>query len=150
VMTSDELPSFTLFPISGRVRFWEHLIRNACLVQSCTTRRGYLMVWAAISWYSISPFMTFHGRIALKTVLIRCIPWSTRYFRITMPFSKMTMPPNSRSYNCLVTVWRAWRWTAASSVASIITIFEYHWITLVSFGHSSDELIPTWKNSKGT
>jgi hypothetical protein len=30
-------------------------------------------------------------------------------------------------------VWRALRWTSASSLASTITIFE-HWTTLVSFG----------------
>jgi hypothetical protein len=30
-------------------------------------------------------------------------------------------------------VWRAWRWTSASSLVSIITRFEHHLTTLVSF-----------------
>jgi hypothetical protein len=31
-------------------------------------------------------------------------------------------------------VWRAWRWTSASSLASTITKFEHHLTSLVSFG----------------
>jgi hypothetical protein len=27
-------------------------------------------------------------------------------------------------------VWRAWRWTSASSLASAITRFEHHWTTV--------------------
>jgi hypothetical protein len=31
-------------------------------------------------------------------------------------------------------IWREWRWTSTSSLASTITAFERHWTTLVSFG----------------
>jgi hypothetical protein len=42
--------------------------------------------------------------------------------------------PNSHIWNCSVMVWRAWRWTSASSLASTITRLEHQWTTLVSFG----------------
>jgi hypothetical protein len=29
-------------------------------------------------------------------------------------------------------VWRAWRWTSASSMVMTVTRFEHHWTTLVS------------------
>jgi hypothetical protein len=51
--------------------------------------------------------------------------------------------PHSHSLNCLVMVWRAWRWTSASSLTSTITRLEYHWATLVSFGDKSEEQVPT-------
>jgi hypothetical protein len=31
-------------------------------------------------------------------------------------------------------VWRAWRWTSASSLPSILTTSEHYWTTVVSFG----------------
>jgi hypothetical protein len=31
-------------------------------------------------------------------------------------------------------VWRAWKWTSTCSMTSVITRFEQHWITAVSFG----------------
>jgi hypothetical protein len=40
---------------------------------------------------------------------------------------------HSHSWNCPVMVSRAGLWTSASSLASIITIFEHRWVTLISF-----------------
>jgi hypothetical protein len=33
----------------------------------------------------------------------------------------------------LVMFWRAWRWTSSVFLARMVTIFEHHWTTLVSF-----------------
>jgi hypothetical protein len=50
-----------------------------------------------------------------------------------MQFSMMTMRPSHR-WNCSVMVWRAWRWTSTSSLASTNTTSEHRWTTLDSFG----------------
>jgi hypothetical protein len=55
VIWSDEL-SFTLFPASGRVYVWrtpKEAHNPACLVPTVRHWGGYVMVWAAISGYSI-------------------------------------------------------------------------------------------------
>jgi hypothetical protein len=55
VIWSDEL-SFTMFPTSGRVYVWktpEEAYNPECLVPTMKHGGGSVMVWAAISWYSI-------------------------------------------------------------------------------------------------
>jgi hypothetical protein len=55
-----------------------------------------VMVWTGVSWYSILlvlllPFMAELLQGSTWTDwLIRCIPWSRRFFRTTMQFSKTT------------------------------------------------------------
>jgi hypothetical protein len=66
--------------------------------------------------------------------VIICILWSRRYFWTMTQFCRTTVPPHSHSWNCSLMVWRAWRWTSASSLASTIARIEHHWTTLVSFG----------------
>jgi hypothetical protein len=55
VIWSDEL-SFMLFPASGRVYIWrtpKEAYNLECLVPTLKHGGGSVMVWAAISWYSI-------------------------------------------------------------------------------------------------
>jgi hypothetical protein len=55
VMWSDE-PSFTLFPTSRGVYVWrtpKEAYNPACLVPTVKHGGGSVVVWAAISWYSI-------------------------------------------------------------------------------------------------
>jgi hypothetical protein len=64
---SDE-SSYTLFPASGRVYVWKthkEAYHPECLVSTVKHGGGSVMVWAAISWYSIlfAPLLPFHGRI---------------------------------------------------------------------------------------
>jgi hypothetical protein len=60
---------------------------------------GSVMVWAAISWYrfllvTLLPVMAELVQESTWTGwVIRCIPWSRRYFQTTMRFSKKTKPP---------------------------------------------------------
>jgi hypothetical protein len=44
---------------------------------------------------------------------------------------QMLFPNNDVLFQ--VVVWRAWRWTSTSSLASTVTRSEHHWITVVSF-----------------
>jgi hypothetical protein len=63
-------------------------------------RGGSVMVWEAILWYGMPlvPLLPFMAELLQEGStwtgwVIRCIPWSRRYFRTTMQFSEMTMPP---------------------------------------------------------
>jgi hypothetical protein len=63
VIRSDEL-SFMLFPISGRVYVLRRHIEAynlECLAPTVKDGVGSVMVWAAISWYSVGPITTLHG-----------------------------------------------------------------------------------------
>jgi hypothetical protein len=91
------------------------------------TRRGScVMVWAAISWYSILlvPLLPFMAELLQGYTwtgwVTRCIPWSGRCFRTTIRFSRRQCS-HSHSWNCSVMDCRAWTWTSTSSLASTIT-----------------------------
>lgn len=68
VIWSDE-SCFTLFPTSGRVYVWRtpsQAYDSDCLLPTVKHGGGSVMVWAAISWYSMGPMITLHGRITAK------------------------------------------------------------------------------------
>jgi hypothetical protein len=65
VMWSSE-SSFTLFPASRRVYVCvtpKVAYNPECLVPTVKHGRSSVMVWAAISWYSVGLIITLHGRI---------------------------------------------------------------------------------------
>jgi hypothetical protein len=67
-MWSDE-SSFMMFPTSGRVYVWrtpKEAYNPECLDPTVEHGRGSVMVWAAISRYSIDPIITLHGQITAK------------------------------------------------------------------------------------
>jgi hypothetical protein len=109
VIWSDE-SSFMLFPMSGRVYVWRtptEAYNPECLISTVNHEGCPMIVWAAISWYSnlLVPYLSFMAELLQGSRwtgwLIRCIPWSRRYFRTTMQFSKTTIP-HSHSWNCSV------------------------------------------------
>jgi hypothetical protein len=60
---------FTLFPTRGRVYVWttpKEVYNPECLVPAVKQRGGSVMVWAAISWYSVGSIITLHGRITAR------------------------------------------------------------------------------------
>jgi hypothetical protein len=68
VIWSDE-PSFTLFPTSGKLyvgRIPKKAYNPECLVPTVQHGEGSVMVWAAISWYSVGSIITLHGRITAR------------------------------------------------------------------------------------
>jgi hypothetical protein len=95
-------PGVAAVPIASqtRITFGEHprkpTIHNVWFQQWNT---GEVLWWYDISWYSILfvsllPFMAeFLQGITWPGWVIWCIPWSRRYFRTTMKFSKTTMAP---------------------------------------------------------
>jgi hypothetical protein len=95
----SDASSFTLFPISGKVYIWRspNAYNPECLIPTVKQGGGSVMVWAPISSYSVGSIITLHARITQGSTwtgwVIRCIPWCKGYFRITMLFSKTTMPP---------------------------------------------------------
>jgi hypothetical protein len=98
VMWSDDL-SFTLFAKSGSVyisRTPKEAYNLECLVPTVKHGGGFVMVWAAVSWYNILlvPLLPFMAELLQGSTwagwVIRCIPWSG-HFR-TMQFSKTIMP----------------------------------------------------------
>jgi hypothetical protein len=95
VKWSDE-SSFTLFPASGRIFVWRtpKEAYNSSMPGSVPTVErggGSVIVWAE-SWYNILlvPLLHFTAELLQESVqagwVIRCIPCSRRYFRITMLF----------------------------------------------------------------
>jgi hypothetical protein len=70
---SNEL-SFMLFPTSRRVYVWrttKEAYNPECLVPSVKHRGGSVMVWEAISWYSVGPIITLHGQITARQYVDR-------------------------------------------------------------------------------
>jgi hypothetical protein len=66
--------SFTLFPTSGRVyisRTLKEVYNREGLVQTVKGGLGSVMVWAAISLYSVGPIITLSGRITLRKYVDR-------------------------------------------------------------------------------
>lgn len=71
VIWSDE-SSFTLFPTAGRVYVWrtpKQAYDQDCLQPTVKHGGGSVMVWAAISWYSVGPIVTLQGHITAKDYL---------------------------------------------------------------------------------
>jgi hypothetical protein len=63
VILSDE-SSFMLFPTSGRTyvsRTHKEAYNLEYLVPTVKLGGGSVVVWAAISWYSVDPIITLHG-----------------------------------------------------------------------------------------
>jgi hypothetical protein len=68
VIWSDE-SFFMLFPTSGRLYVWitpKEAYSPECLVPTAKHGGGSVMVWTAISCYSIGPIITLHGRITAR------------------------------------------------------------------------------------
>lgn len=65
VVWSDESP-FTLFQTTGRVYVWrtpKEAYDLQCLRPTVKHGGGTVMLWAAISWFSLGPVVTLRGRI---------------------------------------------------------------------------------------
>jgi hypothetical protein len=60
---------------------------------------GSVILWAEVSWYSILlvPLLSFMAKLLQGSTwtgwVIRCIPWSKRYFRTMAHFYKTTIHP---------------------------------------------------------
>jgi hypothetical protein len=85
--------SIAPFPTSGRVYVWrtpKETYHPECLVPTVKHRVGSVMVWAAISQYSILlvPLLPFMAKLLQGSTwtgwVMRCIPQSRRYFQTTM------------------------------------------------------------------
>jgi hypothetical protein len=73
VIWSDK-SSFTLSPTSGRVYVWrtpKEAHNPKCLVPTVKHGGGSVMVWAAISLYSVGPIITLHGKITAREYVDR-------------------------------------------------------------------------------
>jgi hypothetical protein len=72
-MLSDEW-SFTLLPKSEKVYVWrtpKEAHNPEYLVLTMKHGGGSVMVWSAISWYSVDPMITLHGRITAREYVDR-------------------------------------------------------------------------------
>jgi hypothetical protein len=133
---SDE-SSFMSFPTPGRVYVWRtsmEAYNPECLVPTVKHWGGSVVVWEAISRYSI--------------LLVPLLPFTAESLQRSMgdmlgnqvhpmiPNHQCSSPgrqcPHSHSWNCSVTVWRAGRWISTSSQTSTISRFEHHWTSLVN------------------
>jgi hypothetical protein len=101
VIWSDE-SFFTLLPTTGRFYVWripKEAYNPECLVKTVKYGGDSVMVWAAISWYSILfvPLLLFMAELLQGNTwtgwVIRCISWSRNYFRTMTHSSKKTIPP---------------------------------------------------------
>jgi hypothetical protein len=97
VISSDE-SSFTLFPTSGRVYVWrtpKEAYNPECRAPTVKHWGGSVMVWTAISWYSIVlvPLLPFMAELLQEYVdrLGNQVHPMIQNFRTTMHFPKTTM-----------------------------------------------------------
>jgi hypothetical protein len=81
---------------------------------------------------SIGSILTLYGRITAREYVRRL----GNQVHPTISEKQCSFPRrqrrNSHSWNCSVMVWRAWKWTSASSLASTFTTYDHHWTTPVS------------------
>jgi hypothetical protein len=135
-------PSFTLLPASGRVYVWrthKKAYNSEFLVPTmkqggrfCDSLGSNIVVQ-----YSVGPIITRQGRTTVTEYLdrldIQVHPMIQTLFSNNVV---VFQDDNAQSHiwNCSVIVWRAWRRTSTSYLASIITRVEHHWITLGRFG----------------
>jgi hypothetical protein len=85
--------------------------------------------------YSLDPIITLHGRITVRECVDRLGNQVHPMIQTLFPINDAVFQDDSvpiTQLECSVMVWRAWEWTAISSLTSTITRFGYHWITLVS------------------
>jgi hypothetical protein len=118
--------SFRLFPTSGRVYIWrtpKEAYDSECLIPTVKHGGGSVMVWAAILWYSILlvpllPFMAelLQGSASHDPDIISEQRCSFPGWQCS-PFTQLKLCGS-------VVVWRAWRWTSTSSLASTITSLD--------------------------
>jgi hypothetical protein len=133
--------SFTLFPTSRRVGIWrtpKEAYNPERLVPTVNHEGNCAMVWTAVSWYSIllAPLLPFMADLLQRSTrtdwVIRCIPWSRRYFRTATQFYSTTLSPFTQlglfSHGLM-----SMKVNLTSSLASTITRFEHHRTTVVSF-----------------
>jgi hypothetical protein len=108
---SDE-SSFTMCSTSGRLCIWRtpnEAYIPKCLVPTVKHGRGSMMVWAAISWYSILlvPLLSFMANLLQWSTwtgwVIRCNPWSRHLFPNNAIFQDYKCP-HSNSWNCSIMV----------------------------------------------
>jgi hypothetical protein len=99
MLWSDE-SSFTLYPTSGKVYVWrtpKEACNPECLVLTVKHGGGFMMLWAAISWYSVGPIITLHDLITVREYVDRLgnqvHPMIRRYFRTMMQFLKKEVLP---------------------------------------------------------
>jgi hypothetical protein len=100
--------------------------------------------------HSVGTIITLHGRITAREYVDRLVNRVHPIIQNLIPNNDAVFQEDNARWNCSVMVWKAGRWTSRSSLASTITRFEYHWITLVSFGVQSEEQIPISNISKAT
>jgi hypothetical protein len=91
------LHAVTYIRKSLRLENTQRSLKSGMPASNSETHGRFCDVWAGISWYSILlalllPFMAELLQMNTWTGwLIRCIPWSRRYFRTAMQFFKKTM-----------------------------------------------------------
>ena len=133
VIWSDE-SSFMLFPTSG----WTPMeaYNPECHFRIMKHGHRSVVVWVAISWYSAVPLIALRGQITASDRMhilgnqVHPMFWMFPNDALFQDGSS----PILTARKCSVLVWRAWRCTSTSSLASTIDRLEYHRTTLFSFG----------------
>jgi hypothetical protein len=105
-----------LFPTSGRVYVWrtpKEAYNPECLVPTVKHGGSSVMVWAAISWHSVGPIITPHGRITAREYVARLgnqvHPMIQALFLNNAVFQDNNTPIHTAGtvWNCSVMVQRA-------------------------------------------
>jgi hypothetical protein len=124
-----------------------------CLVPTVKHMRGSVMVWAAISQYSVGPIIALQGQITPRVYMVslgnQVHPMIQMLFQTMIPFSKMNVSPFTRLERFSHDL-KSRKVTSTTSLANTITWCEHHWTQMVSFGDYSKEQIPTSNASKAT
>ena len=91
-----------MVPNIGRDYVWRRSKEGhnpECLVPTVKHGRGYVMIWAAVSWYSAGPIITLNGRITTSNYVDilgnRCILRFGCCLLTMLQFSKMTIRPHT-------------------------------------------------------
>ena len=122
VVWSNE-SSFTLFPTNGRVYVWrtpKQAYDPDCLLPTVKHRECFVMIWAAISWFSAGPLIHITGRITANEYLDILNDEVLTMTSISLPNTAMfqddIVPIHSRKGSALV--WGASEYHQTSSLAS--------------------------------
>ena len=84
-----------------------------------------VMIWSAIS----------------GILLVLYFIWMVKLLPVTAWMRFFKMIRHAHSQKCSVLIWGAWRCTSTSSLASTVTHFKYHCITVVSLWEQGEKQI---------
>ena len=125
--------------------FWRMLAQvydPVCLYPIVKYGGGFVVIWAAMPWFSIRPIVTLKVRNSgekyweilanqVHPMMQTLFPWNFLGWWCIYPCSR----------TCSIMVWWKWKWNKTSTLSRTVTRPQYNWIIMVHFRAFNTEYI---------